>query len=609
VVTKLKVKGFVSLIFLLVLGACSVAETKVVYEIVYIYVTATHVTPTYTPTPSMTPTPTPTALPIDVSGDPRLPRLTTPSAMSGAPCGVVDLLDFPVDPPDAEDAHGGGDYGVYRPGYNGYHTGEDWWVSPGTSFGEPVYSIGHGLVTHAAPYGWGADKGTVIIKHTFPDGSSVLSFYGHLDPPSVTLRAGECVMRGDKVGEIGEPRTPPHLHFEIRTIYPTQPTRGYVSVDPTDLGWKSPSQFIFDYRNRTSPGILWMQPSETTFSKALGTIGENAFIVANGSELVCIDLRDGKTLWVESLVNSYPAFALDQNSPIIYSVSRDRQASAIQIDDPLTQSQPAMNPIDVLWQTDVEGNGQPVIIPLPGVGTTISFRDKLLGLSTEGEILWEKAPFPTVEGWSISGESLLINVEGDMPGIWSLSSSGPILQVDGLSGQALNMDGKTWIYNEDGIYLMSPEASSPRLLYPLPRAFPALGDMISLSDGSVLVAHTDIFDRRLIAFHADGTIRWEYSYSDVLPGQPILLNVGEQPYIMSYSLSSSLSKYAIFAIDIEDAELIRVFEGAARRASPRATWGFALDETRILFNLGGRSILLLDAKSALESVTALAPSP
>jgi outer membrane protein assembly factor BamB len=196
-----------------------------------------------------------------------------------------------------------------------------------------------------------------------------------------------------------------------------------------------------------------------------------------------------------------------------------------------------------------------------------------------------------------------------VPGIWSVSPAGPILQVDGLSGQVLNEDGNIWIYDKDGIFLKLSEANSPRLLYPLSHAFPAIGDMVLLPDGGVFVAHTDIFDRRLIAFHADGTIQWEYSYSDLLPGQPILLILGERPYIMAYSLSSNLSKYAIFAIDVEDAELIRVFEGAVRRASPRATWGFALDETRILFNLGGSSMLLLDTKLALEAIIALAPSP
>lgn len=605
---KLKIKRLIGLFFLLFIGACSAGKSKVIYEVVYVYVTATHTTPTYTPTPTSTPTPTPTAVPISVSGDIRLLRLTTPSAMPGAPCGVVDLFDFPIDPPDAEDARGGGDFGVYRSRYSGYHTGEDWWVSRGSSFGEPVYSIGHGLVTHAAPSGWGADKGTVIIQHTLPDGSKTLSFYGHLDPPSVTLHVGECVLRGDKIGEIGEPRTPPHLHFEIRTIFPYGPTRGYVSLDPAELGWKSPSQFIFDYRNGTSPGVLWMQSSTGVSSEVLGVIGEETFIVRAGNELMGIDLADGNTRWVEPFTNIYLSFIMDQSSPIIYMVNRNRQVNAFQIRDPSTQSQPTVNALDMLWQTDLEASGEPALMPLPEGGVAISFRNKLLGLSKDGEILWEKSPFPTVEDWSISGGTLLISVEGEMPGIWKVSSSGPVLQVNGLSGQALEVNGKTWIYSKDGIYLMSPNASTPMLLYPLPRAFPSPGDIIPLPDSGVLVAHHDIYDRRLLAFHPDGTIRWEYSYSHALSGQPNLFNLGDQPYIMTHNTSSNLSKVAIFAIDIDVPALTLTFEGAVRSGSARSTWGYAVDERRLLFNIGGMNILLLDTEIALEMSLQVTPS-
>ncbi len=604
---ELKIKGFINFIFLLLLGACSAGKSEVVYEVVYVYVTATHATPTPTPTPTMSPTPTPTAIQINASGDPRLPRLTTPSAVAGAPCGVVDLFDFPINPPDAENARGGRDYGIYRSRYNGYHTGEDWWVSRGSSFGEPVYSIGHGLVTHADPSGWGSDKGTVIIQHTLPDGSKVLSFYGHLDPPSVSLRAGECVMRGDKVGEIGEPSTPPHLHFEIRTIYPYGPTRGYVSINPTELGWKSPSQFIFDYRNGTSPGIIWMQPF-SAISQALGFIG-NTFVITDGNELKGINLTDGSIQWAVQVTNTNHSFGLDQRFPIIYLANRNRQLTALQIGEPSTQPQTSPNATEMIWQIDLKTNGEPVIMPLPEGGVSISLGNKLLGLSSEGEILWEKAPFSRVVDWNFSNETLLVSTEGEMPGIWNISRSGPVLEVNGLSGQAHDVDGTIWIYSKDGIYLMPPEANHPRLIYALPRAFPAPGDIIPIVDDSVLVAHTDIFDRRLIAFQTDGALRWEYSYSHTLPGQPILLNLGDQPYMMVYSNSSSLSKLAIFAIDMEDAELTRVFEGEARNASSRATWGLALDEHQILFNMGGENMFMLDTIIAREAISAVTTSP
>ncbi|HZY45078.1 MAG TPA: M23 family metallopeptidase, partial [Anaerolineae bacterium] len=63
----------------------------------------------------------------------------------------------------------------------------------------------------------------VIVRHVFNDGRTILSFYGHLDPPSVVLNVGDCVERGQQVGEIGKPRGRPHLHFEIRHHLPARP--------------------------------------------------------------------------------------------------------------------------------------------------------------------------------------------------------------------------------------------------------------------------------------------------------------------------------------------------------------------------------------------------
>ncbi|MCA9920834.1 MAG: M23 family metallopeptidase, partial [Anaerolineales bacterium] len=222
--------------------------------------------PTNTPTPTASPTPTftptATAVPIIISGNPRAAQLKAPEPDGRFPCGVVDTFDFPIDPPDAAGVRRGGvDFGVYRNRYAKYHAGEDWGGPAGSrNLGTPVYSIGHGLVTYAEPVGWGRDQGVVIVQHTLTDGRRLLSFYGHLDPDSVVLNAGECVVRGDQVGNIGQPRTTPHLHFEIRTQAPYETLTGYWPVDPTLAGWLPPSQTIWQQRIAASPGVEWIRP-------------------------------------------------------------------------------------------------------------------------------------------------------------------------------------------------------------------------------------------------------------------------------------------------------------------------------------------------------------
>lgn len=88
--------------------------------------------PTSTPlpsaTPTITPTPTATAPPILLNGNPLASAIHDAAPQAGAPCGVVDLLDFPLDPPDALNiSRGGQDFNAFRNRYDGYHAGEDWW--------------------------------------------------------------------------------------------------------------------------------------------------------------------------------------------------------------------------------------------------------------------------------------------------------------------------------------------------------------------------------------------------------------------------------------------------------------------------------------------------
>ncbi|MGC1482036.1 MAG: M23 family metallopeptidase [Chthoniobacterales bacterium] len=152
---------------------------------------------------------------------------------------LADGFDFPVGKPDAEDyykARG------FRP--NG-HLGEDWNGIGGgnTDLGDPVYAIGHGMVTLARDMrsGWGK---SVIIRHIYLDGKdlkTVDSMYTHLD--SFDVKVGQQVTRGEHIGTIGSNRGmyTAHLHFEIRKnlnigMNRSQYSRGFENYyDPTSF--------------------------------------------------------------------------------------------------------------------------------------------------------------------------------------------------------------------------------------------------------------------------------------------------------------------------------------------------------------------------------------
>ncbi len=200
---------------------------------------------------------------------------STPAPQRGAPCGIVDFFDFPLAAPEGDGADARWSFGRYSERYSGIHAGEDWVYDTRRQPGQPRYSIAHGTVLFAQPLGWGVDQGTIIVRHIFTDGKTILSFYGHLEPDSVVLNPGDCVTRGEQIGRIGKPRGRPHLHFEIRTIYPDRPGPGYWSVDPTLAGWKPPTEYIWDQRLSTSPGVQWTRSFTPSNSILAGLLISN----------------------------------------------------------------------------------------------------------------------------------------------------------------------------------------------------------------------------------------------------------------------------------------------------------------------------------------------
>lgn len=151
-------------------------------------------------------------------------------------------------------------YGRPNGRYNGkLHSGDDWIKIDGPSLGESVHAIAPGRVTYSNPFGWGSDKGVVIIEHTLRDGTVFYTLYGHMEE-SETIKfpaRGSCIEKDAIVGVIGDPRPAPHLHFEIRNFDPTTPGPGYWEVDPTLNGWYNPRQFIENQQTWLSDAHAW----------------------------------------------------------------------------------------------------------------------------------------------------------------------------------------------------------------------------------------------------------------------------------------------------------------------------------------------------------------
>lgn len=555
--------------------------------------------PSPTQTSSPTPTPTPTAVPVNLSGNPRTLRLTiSPEPKSGAPCGIVDMFDFPIAPPDGIGvSRGGGDFGQFRDRYDKYHTGEDWGApGAGSNFGKPVTSIGHGRVMYAQPEGWNRDKGVIIVEHVVGEAREVIySFYGHLDPPSVILEPGSCVLRGDLIGNIGKPRTPPHLHFEIRTHMPYAPGPGYWEEDPTTAGWLPPSQTIWKQRMASSPGVAWLREAATG-SQPIGLWRENLFLTIEDDRLLQTNLETG-------IAQPSPLVGKEIGNALLHPQSN---ILFLQTEDDLLLAYGD----ELLWEVELGGNGRSDLLPLPNGGVMVIQGKNVTGLSADGVVLWQddggkrllRLHSAQAFTWTLTPNSLLYTLSGVNSGSWLVSESEKPKLLHENSGYSLAIDDTFWLYAPDGLYRLQPNEDKPELHYPLPTANLNYSALTTLPQGGFLMHHADSQDRRLIAFHPDGSLRWNLSVAALPSGTTKFVTTEEQTLLFISSNDGNNLQTNLYTVAPETGDLTHIFNGGSRPFSVHDTWIAPANETRLLLNNGGGILLALDPQQAALTV-------
>lgn len=553
-----------------------------------------------------------------LNGNPLTVAARDPAPQAGAPCGVVDTLDFPLDPPDALNvARGGQDFGVFRNRYDGYHAGEDWWGPGGRrgSFGEPVYSIGHGQVTFAHPYGWGIDQGTVIIHHVNPDGSEFYSFYGHLDPPSVELLYGQCVRRGEKVGEIGRPRSSPHLHFEIRNHTPMDPGPGYWSHDPTRSGWMSPSHTIWNRRMGASPGVLWLRPYiEPGIQQAgLWSNGSTLVAVANVN-LLGLDAAGGGVLWRhtfgetelgpdEEIIPPIGAGAFDAVHPIFYMADRRGKISAVRLPLAGDDETPPETESTLLWDLQLHNvRGAPYLIPLPSGGVVLVVQQRMIAFTAGGALLWREPFEARPDEWLSLEDSVLLAATGAETSLWQLSADGLQSWPMQRPGHLAQTASAAFFYDGRAVYWLHTATQKASLFYDLADGLVAQGDLLALPDGGLLLAHMDSGNRRLMALDENGALRWERAYGEAMDGVPRLLLSGAQPYLFDINENGTWTHVGLYAIDAQAARLAWIFGGGTRNPVPNGTFILSGQPGQFMINIGGGSLVAFDANLASQIV-------
>jgi hypothetical protein len=162
---------------------------------------------------------------------------------------------FPVgDPYDyLVPAPGGRVFQLSRNVSPGGHQGAD--LSCGAT-GEPVNAAATGVVVSAPREGWQGGYGLhVVLAHRAWDGTRVYSVYAHLAKGSLTVRPGDIVHAGERVGRVGTSGrvTAPHLHFEVR-----------IAADPEQRWEKArivdPIAYVSDRLPTQRADTTWARP-------------------------------------------------------------------------------------------------------------------------------------------------------------------------------------------------------------------------------------------------------------------------------------------------------------------------------------------------------------
>jgi outer membrane protein assembly factor BamB len=454
-------------------------------------------------------------------------------------------------------------------------------------------------VTYAEPEGWNRDKGVIIIRHTFDDSSEVLSFYGHLDPPSVLLEPGDCVERGEQIGQIGRPLSSPHLHFEIRTQAPYQTLTGYWPEDPTLVGWLPPSAFIWSQRIRSSPGVQWAIPDSLPYAfeevEYVGLFNGDTLIIIQSQKLTGTDIQNGRQRWqLESDEDVYSAL-IDNRFPIVYIANRSGRIQALSLLS--GQAEPTIPSLQSLWEIELDIFGRTELLPLPDGGLLVAAEDQLIALNSEGMPLWQTEEIDDPAAWTLPDNRLLLSVAGDEGffgtadaaglNIWenSRGDDWPPNSVPVIAGDRL------WLYNRDGLYQLDLETRTADLQYTLARGLASLGDIIGLPDGGLLLAHADTADRRLVAFNPDGSLRWERSYEGYITGSVQLVEQDGRVYLAN----DENGTFTLYVLDLSNAALTQIFVGGSRSGNVGESWVITAEDYLII-NVAGGNLLALDAR-------------
>ena len=369
----------------------------------------------------------------------------------------------------------------------------------------------------------------------------------------------------------------PHLHFEIRTIFPDRPGPGYWSVDPTLAGWKPPTEYIWDQRVKHSPGVKWTRPFTPSNSILVGLLISNTVAAIDNDRLLALDVDTGQVRWTRPLSSSVRTAVVDETRTTIYLTTISDTLQAI---DAAGRSR---------WQIPVTSTARSVLFPSPEGGVILHDGRSLNGYSAAGERVWQIENIPAPIDWLDDNGQLLFTVGGDQPALYRLDHAGVITPVAALGGQLAAAADHLFVYGPTALYQLS---ETPTLVKQFDRVLFNDGSLFATTDGGLIMAHHGLNDIRLIALRADGSLRWERSLQQLTNGAPQLVAVGQAVYAVT-------KEGDVWWIDQRSGEAQRVLDGTRLDNLPGPVRAFTTSRGNLIIDFRGGRLVALDPRAAV----------
>ncbi|HZY45079.1 MAG TPA: PQQ-binding-like beta-propeller repeat protein [Anaerolineae bacterium] len=325
----------------------------------------------------------------------------------------------------------------------------------------------------------------------------------------------------------------------------------------------------------TAPGVDWLRAFTATDSIGAGVLSNTLITYAN-DKLLAVNAEDGQLKWSQPLTGLYQTL-IDVNGTALY-------ASTLSGDVQSLDSSGTLN-----WQMDFDEFDRLNLMPLPGGGVIVQIDQQLIGVSAAADRLWQIDQIAAPFDWLRQGDRLLFSTSGDRSATYSIDRSGRVIKLAEIGGRLAFSHDRLFIYTSNGVYRLSATPPLVDLVLPLDRDVFNTGRIITTEDGTLLITHHGLTDRRLIALNSDGSLRWDRSVLDLGSDLPYLMTVDQQVYAITLDGD-------VLRIDPQTGAARRLFNGGPLLPLSGKPWGVAANG-RLIFDFRGGTLVGFDPRA------------